>query len=99
MRGSMAMGYSTTMQTEHLVRTLIVAIAWLAVLGAYLFLLLTGDAEGVAARLEGMLAVLTPAMLDTLRVARRERRRPSPMGFIGMPVNRSRDPSDPPAPR
>ena len=61
------------MSTEHLIRTVAVLLAWLGVGAAYIWLLISGDSEGVSARLEGMLAVLTPAALDTMRVAKREK--------------------------
>lgn len=92
------------MSTEHLIRTVTVGLAWLGVGAAYVYTLLSGDAHGVSARLEGMLAVLTPAMLDTLRVARRDRRRSSlpPAGLHtepGCPSNTGGDPLPPNPPR
>lgn len=61
------------MPTEHTIRTVAILLAWLGVGAVYLYLLVEGASGGVAARLEGMLAVLTPAVLDTMRVAKRER--------------------------
>lgn len=61
------------MSVEHLIRTLATAIAFLAILGVYLYLSAIDAAPPVTARLEGMLAVLTPAVLDTVRVGNRER--------------------------
>lgn len=61
------------MSTEHTIRTAAILLAWLGIGAVYLYLLVTGASDGVAARLEGMLAVLTPAVLDTMRVAKRER--------------------------
>lgn len=62
------------MSTEHPIRTVATTVAFLAILGVYLFLSATETAPGVTGRLEGMLAVLTPAVLDTVRVGNRERR-------------------------
>lgn len=61
------------MSTEHLIRTVATTVAFLAILAVYLYLSVTETAPGVAGRLEGMLAVLTPAVLDTVRVGKRER--------------------------
>jgi len=64
------------MSTEHLIRTLATLIAFFTILVAYIYLSSTGTAPALAGRLEGMLAILTPAVLDTLRVGRRERHQP-----------------------
>ena len=61
------------MSTEHLIRTLATLIAFFTILVAYLYLSATESAPALAGRLEGMLAILTPAVLDTLRVGKRER--------------------------
>lgn len=66
------------MSKEHFVRTIAVCVAFLGVGGVYLYLLVSGNQlPGVAARLEGMLAVLTPAVLDTVRHGKVEQRRAS----------------------
>lgn len=58
------------MSHEHLIRTAAVALAFLATLGTYLYCVATGDLLGTAPRLEGMLLVLGPALLDSARVTR-----------------------------
>ena len=62
------------MSTEHLVRLALIAVAFLGVLGAYVYTLV-GQVAGAQAQLEGMLLVLLPAVLDAARVGQRERRR------------------------
>ena len=61
------------MSTEHLIRTIATTVTFMAILGVYLYLSATETAPAVAGRLEGMLAVLAPAVLDTVRVGSRER--------------------------
>lgn len=61
------------MSTEHLIRTLATLLAFFTILLAYIYLAATETAPALAGRLEGMLAVLTPAVYDTLRVGKRER--------------------------
>jgi len=61
------------MSTEHLIRTLATLAAFFVILAAYIYLAATETAPALAGRLEGMLAVLTPAVYDTLRVGKRER--------------------------
>jgi len=56
---------------SHNTRTILIAVAFVVVLGTVLTMYLTGtseSAEGLVERLEGMLVILAPALLDSLRV-------------------------------
>ncbi len=80
------------MITEHLIRTLATLLAFFTILGAYIYLSATETAPALAGRLEGMLAVLTPAVYDTLRVGKRERiQRESTTPSQGAPEFTERD--------
>lgn len=57
-----------------MVRLALIAVAFLGVLGAYVYVLASHAHHGQA-QLEGMLLVLLPAVLDAARVGQRERRR------------------------
>lgn len=62
------------MNAEHLIRTVAVAVVALAAFGAWLYLSATGADPALVSKLEGGLMVLAPAVADTLRVARKQRR-------------------------
>lgn len=59
------------MTKEHLVRTVAVAVMFLALGASWLWAGLEPDMH---ARVEGMLILLAPAVLDTLQVATRQKR-------------------------
>jgi hypothetical protein len=57
--------------TEQIVRTIVIAVLFLALGAAWIWGMLP---EGTAERAEGMLLLLAPALLDALRVFGRQRK-------------------------
>jgi hypothetical protein len=57
---------------EHLLRTGIIATMTILLGAAVLVLAITNEAPDLRARLEGALALLFPATLDSLRVAKKQ---------------------------
>jgi hypothetical protein len=63
------------MTREHLIRTGLILVAFLAALGAAVYLLAHGQSEGTFfGTVIGWLSLLVPALLDSTRVAQVQRK-------------------------
>lgn len=65
---------------EHKYRTFVIALLFLVVLGAVIYFHATDSGEGFRERLEGMLALLLPALMDSGMEQRKRTRASLPGG-------------------